>query len=208
VTFASAVARGGARQNLLWVALALSLALNLCFIGGALWIRIQGPPTPMYPEERLERIGSELALDPAQVAVPWPGLPAGQVAEQAVGVHARAGQQHGLLGQRVGERRRQVAARARQLHLERALRSRPEPGAALAATVAAVQQLVQQARRLGQAKPLQEAEREAGAADDEVREQRPGAGGASHGPGSFATRRSGRRRRDAATSDRAWAASP
>jgi Spy/CpxP family protein refolding chaperone len=66
VTFASAVTRGSARQHLLWVALALSLALNLCFIGGALWIRIQGPPTPMYPEERLERIGSELALDPGQ----------------------------------------------------------------------------------------------------------------------------------------------
>jgi Spy/CpxP family protein refolding chaperone len=48
------------------VALALSLAVNLCFVAGAIWIRIQGPPPPFNPEERLARIGGELALDPAQ----------------------------------------------------------------------------------------------------------------------------------------------
>ena len=66
MTFAWAATRGGTRQHLLWVALALSLALNLCFVAGALWIRFQGPPPPFSPEERLARVGSELALDPAQ----------------------------------------------------------------------------------------------------------------------------------------------
>jgi Spy/CpxP family protein refolding chaperone len=66
VTFVSAAARGATRQHLLWVALALSLALNLCFIAGALWIRIQGPTLPMTTEERLQRIGAELSLDPQQ----------------------------------------------------------------------------------------------------------------------------------------------
>jgi uncharacterized membrane protein len=66
VTLAGAVTRSGARQHLLWVALALSLALNLCFIAGALWIRVQGPPLPVTPEERLERVGAELSFDPQQ----------------------------------------------------------------------------------------------------------------------------------------------
>jgi uncharacterized membrane protein len=66
VTFASAVARGATRHPLLWVALMLSLALNLCFVAGALWIRIQGPALPASPAERLQRIGAELALDPQQ----------------------------------------------------------------------------------------------------------------------------------------------
>lgn len=65
MTVASFAAPSNARQNLLWVLLALSLALNVCFVGGALWIRIHGPP-PMNMEERLERIGSQLALDPQQ----------------------------------------------------------------------------------------------------------------------------------------------
>jgi Spy/CpxP family protein refolding chaperone len=66
VTLAAAAARSGARRHLLWVALALSLVLNLCFVAGALWIRIHGPPAPMNPEERLHRIGAQLALDPRQ----------------------------------------------------------------------------------------------------------------------------------------------
>jgi uncharacterized membrane protein len=48
------------------VALTLSLLLNLCFVAGALWIRIQGPALPASPAERLQRIGAELALDPQQ----------------------------------------------------------------------------------------------------------------------------------------------
>ena len=66
MTLASASARGTTRHPLLWVALALSLALNLCFVGGALWIRIQAPALPANPAERLQRIGAELQLDPQQ----------------------------------------------------------------------------------------------------------------------------------------------
>jgi uncharacterized membrane protein len=66
VTVASLTARGGVRQHLLWVALALSVALNLCFVAGALWIRVNEPPLPASPHERLQRIGAELALSPQQ----------------------------------------------------------------------------------------------------------------------------------------------
>lgn len=66
MTFASAAARGTTRHPLIWVALTLSLALNLCFVAGALWIHIQGPAPPVSPAERLQRIGSELVLDPTQ----------------------------------------------------------------------------------------------------------------------------------------------
>jgi Spy/CpxP family protein refolding chaperone len=48
------------------VVLILSLALNLCFIAGALWIRFQGPPLPPSPEQRLQQIEPQLALNPQQ----------------------------------------------------------------------------------------------------------------------------------------------
>jgi uncharacterized membrane protein len=66
VTLVSTPARGATQHPLLWVALTLSLLLNLCFVAGALWIHIQGPPPPASPAERLQRIGAELALDPQQ----------------------------------------------------------------------------------------------------------------------------------------------
>ena len=66
MTFASTATRGATRQHLLWVALILSLVLNLCFVAGALWARVQGPPAPFNIEERLQRIGSELELNPQQ----------------------------------------------------------------------------------------------------------------------------------------------
>jgi Spy/CpxP family protein refolding chaperone len=66
VTFASTATRGASRQHLLWVALILSLVLNLCFVAGALWARIQGPSAPVNIEERLQRVGKELVLDPQQ----------------------------------------------------------------------------------------------------------------------------------------------
>ena len=66
MTFVSAATRGAARQPLLWVALTLSLVLNLCFVAGALWARVQGPPAPFNIEERLRRVASELKLDPQQ----------------------------------------------------------------------------------------------------------------------------------------------
>jgi Spy/CpxP family protein refolding chaperone len=68
VTAASVALRPGSRQHLLWVVLILSLALNFCFIAGALWIRVQGPPHPMSPEQRLQQIEPQLALDPQQKA--------------------------------------------------------------------------------------------------------------------------------------------
>jgi Spy/CpxP family protein refolding chaperone len=68
VTAASVALRPGSRQQLFWVVLILSLALNLCFIAGALWIRVQGPPHPMSPEQRLQQIEPQLALDPQQKA--------------------------------------------------------------------------------------------------------------------------------------------
>ena len=66
MTLVSTAAGGATRRPLLWVALSLSLVLNLCFVAGALWIRIQGPPLPASPAERLQRIGAELTLDPQQ----------------------------------------------------------------------------------------------------------------------------------------------
>ena len=66
MTLASTVARGATRHPLLWAALTLSLVLNLCFVAGALWIRIQAPVLPASPAERLQRIGAELTLDPQQ----------------------------------------------------------------------------------------------------------------------------------------------
>jgi Spy/CpxP family protein refolding chaperone len=68
VTAASVVLRPGSRQHLFWVVLILSLALNLCFIAGALWIRVQGPPLPMSPEQRLQQIEPQLALNSQQKA--------------------------------------------------------------------------------------------------------------------------------------------
>lgn len=66
MTVVSLADRSPVRQHLLWVVLALSLALNLCFVAGALWFRIHGPPPPINPQERLERIGAQLGLDPQQ----------------------------------------------------------------------------------------------------------------------------------------------
>jgi uncharacterized membrane protein len=54
------------RPYLLWVALTLSLVLNLCFVAGALWVHINGPALTMSPEERFQRVGAELGLDPEQ----------------------------------------------------------------------------------------------------------------------------------------------
>ena len=68
MTIASVALRPGSRQQLFWVVLILSLALNLCFIAGALWIRVQGPPPPISPEQRLQQIEPQLALDSQQKA--------------------------------------------------------------------------------------------------------------------------------------------
>jgi uncharacterized membrane protein len=60
------------RRRLVWVALALSLALNVFFVGGAVWVRMHvhhglgGPPFGRPPHERIEAIARDLSLDPAQ----------------------------------------------------------------------------------------------------------------------------------------------
>jgi uncharacterized membrane protein len=66
VTVASVAVGGGRRQHLLWVLLTLSVVLNLCFIVGAVWIRIHPPAMPPGSAERLQRIAAELPLDPQQ----------------------------------------------------------------------------------------------------------------------------------------------
>jgi Spy/CpxP family protein refolding chaperone len=54
------------RRQWLWVLLAVSLALNLCFVAGAVWIRFNEPFASPTPEERLRQMAQELGLDPAQ----------------------------------------------------------------------------------------------------------------------------------------------
>ena len=66
MTAVSVGLRPGSRQHLFRVIFVLSLALNLCFIAGALWIRVQGPPLPISPEQRLQQIEPQLALNPQQ----------------------------------------------------------------------------------------------------------------------------------------------
>jgi len=63
---AEPAARSGARPYLWKALLALSLALNLFFVIGALWIRIHAPAPMLSPEDRLERMAGALALDPQQ----------------------------------------------------------------------------------------------------------------------------------------------
>lgn len=63
----TAVPGRSVRHPLLWVALALSLALNLFFVAGALWTRFHEPP-PLTREERFDQVATALALDPQQRA--------------------------------------------------------------------------------------------------------------------------------------------
>lgn len=63
---AEPAARGGTRRYWWRTALALSLALNLFFVVGALWIRVHAPPPAPSPEQRLERMAGDLGLDPQQ----------------------------------------------------------------------------------------------------------------------------------------------
>ena len=55
-----------ARQYWWKVALALSLALNLFFVIGAMWIRIHAPAPMPSAEDRLAQMAGELNLDPQQ----------------------------------------------------------------------------------------------------------------------------------------------
>jgi uncharacterized membrane protein len=54
------------RGRLLLSLLALSVALNLFFVGGALWIRLHSPADWGSPEQRYQRMAAELDLDAQQ----------------------------------------------------------------------------------------------------------------------------------------------
>lgn len=51
----------GWRARLVWIALALSLTLNLFFVGGLLWVKLSMHP-PLPPIERMQRLGQALDL--------------------------------------------------------------------------------------------------------------------------------------------------
>ena len=63
MTFASAVATAAVRRRLPWILLALSLALNLCFVGGVMWFQLHRPNWRMTAAERVERMSAEMHLD-------------------------------------------------------------------------------------------------------------------------------------------------
>lgn len=55
--------RVGWRWRLVWVALALSLTLNVCFLGGLAWMRFHAPPPPFI---RMQHFGDSLNLNDTQ----------------------------------------------------------------------------------------------------------------------------------------------
>jgi uncharacterized membrane protein len=61
-----AVSQRGAYPRLLWVLLALSLALNLFFVGGVFWLRIESSRAQLAPAERFEMVARQLSLDANQ----------------------------------------------------------------------------------------------------------------------------------------------
>jgi uncharacterized membrane protein len=60
--------RGVWRSRLPWILLALSLALNLCFVGGVFWVRMEASRAQLGPPERMELVVKQLALDADQRA--------------------------------------------------------------------------------------------------------------------------------------------
>jgi uncharacterized membrane protein len=64
-TLAETGRQTGWRGRLVWIALALSLTLNVFFIGGLFWVKtFMHPPPP--PLERMQRLGETLNLSPDQ----------------------------------------------------------------------------------------------------------------------------------------------
>lgn len=53
-------------QRLMLMLLVLSVALNLFFVAGALWIRLHPPAVLSFQEQRFQRMASELDLAPPQ----------------------------------------------------------------------------------------------------------------------------------------------
>lgn len=65
MTLAQPALTTGIRQHWGKGLLAVSLALNLCFIAGAVWVRIH-PPSFTSPMQRLDQMAGELGLNPLQ----------------------------------------------------------------------------------------------------------------------------------------------
>src|SRR5258708_28041274 len=55
------------RPRLIVALLAVSVALNMCFVAGAAWTRLK-PPTIVTTSERLHRLAKSLHLSPPQQA--------------------------------------------------------------------------------------------------------------------------------------------
>ena len=67
VTTAGMTRHGGvSRQRLLVAVLAISVALNICVVAGALWSRLHQPPPPPTFSERYHRLEDSLGLSPEQ----------------------------------------------------------------------------------------------------------------------------------------------
>jgi uncharacterized membrane protein len=65
VTLAEPALAAGVRQHWWKALLAVSLALNLFFVAGAVWVRIH-PPAFSSTEQRLDQMAGELGLNPLQ----------------------------------------------------------------------------------------------------------------------------------------------
>lgn len=61
--------RGWSQGRLIVAALAVSLALNLCFVAGALWSRFTAAPPPVNASERFHRLEMTLDLSEPQRAL-------------------------------------------------------------------------------------------------------------------------------------------
>lgn len=55
--------KAGRRGRLVWVALALSLTLNVCFFAGLAWMRMHAPPPPLV---RMQHFADSLKLSDSQ----------------------------------------------------------------------------------------------------------------------------------------------
>jgi Spy/CpxP family protein refolding chaperone len=67
VTAAGVSHRGGVpRSRLLVAVLAVSVALNVCVVAGAVWSKLHPPPMPLTFTERFQRLEDSLDLTPVQ----------------------------------------------------------------------------------------------------------------------------------------------
>src|SRR5579872_6178856 len=62
-SLADSAQRAGWRGRLVWIALALSLTLNVCFFAGLAWMRMHAPPPPFI---RMQHFADSLNLSDSQ----------------------------------------------------------------------------------------------------------------------------------------------